>query len=65
MNISNISDIIEMSLKEEGQKEPPHLLQQEGRREGGEPMDDGYTEFGYRLDGIEYATIEEALEAQQ
>lgn len=33
--------------------------------EGGEPMDDGYTEFGYRLDGIEYATIEEALEAQQ
>jgi hypothetical protein len=26
---------------------------------------DGYTTYGYELNGIEYATVEEAYEAQQ
>jgi hypothetical protein len=26
---------------------------------------DGYTEYGYELDGIEYATVDEAYEDQQ
>ena len=25
---------------------------------------DGYTEYGYELNGVEYATIDEAYEAQ-
>lgn len=33
--------------------------------EGGEPLDGYYTTYGYMLNGVEYATIEEAIEANQ
>jgi len=33
------------------------------RREGWKL--DGYTEYGYELDGVEYATVDEAYEAQE
>lgn len=41
-------------------KEPPRWSRP-GRRERGKPM---YTEYGYEKDGVEYATVDEAYEAE-
>lgn len=41
-------------------KEPSKVLQHQGRQEkGGNQM---YTNYGYEVNGIEYATIDEAYE---
>ena len=42
----------------------PSCGNRKGGWEGGEPLEDGYTDFGYRLNGIEYATDTEALDAE-
>ena len=41
-------------------QKPPPVTAGDGNREGGDEM---YTEFGFVKDGIEYATIDEALES--
>ena len=46
-------------------KDRPTCCRRRGGLKGGEPLEDGYTDFGYMLNGIEYATVEEALEANQ
>lgn len=44
---------------EAGEKAPPKVREHRGRQKGGERM---YTEYGYEMNGIEYATIDEAYE---
>ena len=38
---------------------PPEVREHRGRQKGGERM---YTDYGYEMNGIEYATIDEAYE---
>lgn len=40
-------------------KEPSKVLQHQGRQERGNQM---YTDYGYEVNGIEYATVDEAYE---
>ena len=47
--------------KPQDKKEPPDDAG--GRREGCKL--DGYTDYGYELDGVEYATIDEAYEDRE